>query len=119
MRQRKLIPMHHRRQDLGLLQIRDVAPDAGPRARREGHEERLQGLALLAEPPLGDVLVGLGERALVVVRHELVGEIVAAYDQFDTTNRHRVERARRKEDRRAARPAHGTAEAGPGQGSAR
>ena len=54
-----------------------------------------------------------------VVRHELVGEIVAAYDQFDTTNRHRVERARRKEDRRAARPAHGTAEAGPGQGSAR
>ena len=37
-----------------------------------------------------------------VVRHELVGEIVAAYDQFDTTNRHRMERAHRKEDRRAA-----------------
>ncbi|MCC5674370.1 PhoH family protein [Kocuria rhizophila] len=45
-----------------------------------------------------------------VVRHELVGEIVAAYDQFDTTNRHRVERSRRKEDRRAARAPHGAGE---------
>ena len=37
-----------------------------------------------------------------VVRHELVGEIVAAYDQFDTTNRHRNERRRRKDERRVA-----------------
>ncbi|WP_223840853.1 MULTISPECIES: PhoH family protein [unclassified Candidatus Sulfotelmatobacter] len=46
-----------------------------------------------------------------VVRHELVGEIVSAYEQFDTTNRHRNERRRRKDERRAA--ASTTAE--PGQ----
>ncbi len=40
-----------------------------------------------------------------VVRHELVGRIVSAYDAFDTTNRHRNERRRRKDDARAARDA--------------
>ena len=39
-----------------------------------------------------------------VVRHELVGRIVSAYETFDTTNRHRTERRRRKDERRATPP---------------
>lgn len=37
-----------------------------------------------------------------VVRHELVSRIVSAYDAFDTTNRHRDQRRRRKDERRAS-----------------
>jgi len=40
-----------------------------------------------------------------VVRHELVSRIVSAYDAFDTTNRHRNERRRRKDTARAGREA--------------
>lgn len=66
-RQPQLIPMQHARQEDGLFQVRNVAPNAASRPRTERDKVRLHFLGALLEPAFGTECLGFREHRGVAV----------------------------------------------------